>query len=327
MKDKSRTHPRYAAPSFLGTGLLLGLILSLLVVGVALAAGNISATNKWAWSTNAGWVNFNPANGGVTVYNDHLEGYAWAENVGWIRLGAYTGGGTHTYLNTSNTDYGVNRNPGTGALSGYAWSTNVGWINFAPTNGGVTVSEAGDFSGYAWGENIGWIKFNGTALNSTAYKVATAAPLAVTLADFSAVQQGDHVLLTWETNSELNNRGFDLYRGTSAVGPDRQLNETMIPSQSPGSPGGFIYTWEDRADLVAGTTYFYWVEDVDVYGTSTMHGPVSVTLQTPTAVGLSRLDAKSGPLPSSSNGWILVGVLTIVAAIYGLCRRQRTKSQ
>ena len=52
----------------------------------------------------------------------------------------------------------------------------------------------------------------------------TLSPLAVTLADFSAVQQGDHVLVTWETNSELNNRGFNLYRGTSAAGPDRQLN-------------------------------------------------------------------------------------------------------
>ncbi len=294
-------------------------------MGVALAAGNISATNKWAWSTNAGWVNFNPANGGVTVYNDHLEGYAWAENAGWIRLGAYTGGGTHTYLNTSNTNYGVNRNTGTGALSGYAWSTNAGWINFAPANGGVTVSAAGEFSGYAWGENIGWIKFNGTALNSTAYKVATAGPLAVTLADFSAVQQGDVVLLTWETNSELNNRGFNLYRGTSAAGPDRQLNETLIPSQSQGNPGGFIYTWEDRADLVVGATYFYWVEDVDIYGTTTMHGPVSVTMQTPTAVRLDGLDAASEPLAAMPNWRVVAAVLAAAAALAGLRRTQRSK--
>ena len=109
-------------------------------------------------------------------------------------------------------------------------------------------------------------------------------PLAVTLADFSAVQQGNAVLLTWETNSELNNRGFNLYRGTSAAAPDRQLNETLIPSQSQGNPGGFVYTWEDRADLVPGTTYFYWVEDVDIYGTATMHGPVSVDFAVPTAV-------------------------------------------
>ena len=40
--------------------------------------------------------------------------------------------GPYTYGNTSNTDYGVNRNTGAGALSGYAWSTTAGWINFAP---------------------------------------------------------------------------------------------------------------------------------------------------------------------------------------------------
>ena len=61
------------------------------------------------------------------------------------------------------------------------------------------------------------------------------------------------MLLTWETNSELENRGFNLYRGTSSGRPDRQLNQTLIPSQSQGNPGGFIYTWEDRADLVPGT--------------------------------------------------------------------------
>ena len=116
------------------------------------------------------------------------------------------------------------------------------------------------------------------------WALGDSAPTSVTLADFSAVQQGDIVLLTWETNSELENRGFNLYRGTSAAGPDRQLNDTLIPSQSQGNPGGFIYTWEDRADLVPGTTYFYWIEDVDISGAATMHGPVSVDFTVPTAV-------------------------------------------
>ena len=242
MKDKSRTHPRYAA-------LLLGLILSLLVVGVALAAGNISATNKWAWSTNAGWVNFAPVPGsgsftdGAAVYPDHLEGYAWAENVGWIRLGTHTGGGAWTYTNANQNTYGVNRNTGTGALSGFAWSNNSGWINFAPTNGGVTVSAAGEFSGYAWSENIGWIKFNGTALNSTAYKVATAGPLAVTLVSFAAEATPDGALVRWETVSEVDNAGFNLFRNTTAntVG-DLLAN---VPSQAPGSTQGFTYSYDD----------------------------------------------------------------------------------
>ncbi len=70
------------------------------------------------------------------MYDDHLEGYVWAENIGWIRLGAYSAGGSHTYANTNNSDYGVN-NTTAGVLSGYGWSTNAGRINFRPTHGGV----------------------------------------------------------------------------------------------------------------------------------------------------------------------------------------------
>jgi|GEM_PF-6662226 len=116
------------------------------------------------------------------------------------------------------------------------------------------------------------------------YVLMESNPQAVTMADFSAAQTGDAVLLTWETVSELENRGFNLYRGVDPSAPDRQLNDTLIPSQSQGNPGGFIYTWEDRADLTPGTTYFYWVEDVDIYGTATRHGPVSVDYGAPTAV-------------------------------------------
>jgi len=106
-------------------------------------------------------VYFRPFFGGVTVYADHLEGYAWHENIGWIRLGTFSGGGAHTYLNTTQTNYGVNRSGS--ILSGYGWSETSGWINFNPTDGGVTVNAlTGSFDGYAWAENIGWIHFRGT---------------------------------------------------------------------------------------------------------------------------------------------------------------------
>lgn len=149
---------------------LLGLILTLLAISVALADDVIDPINKWAWSTNTGWINFAPGGGGVSVYADHLEGYAWSENVGWIRLGTCTGGSPCSHGNTSATDYGVN-NDGAGNLSGYAWSTSAGWINFAPANGGVTIdADTGDFDGYAWSENIGWIHFQNA---NPAYKVTT----------------------------------------------------------------------------------------------------------------------------------------------------------
>ena len=140
---------------------------------------NIDPVERWAWGTNAGWLNLRPVNGGVRVYPDHLEGWAWGENIGWVRLGTFTVPGPHTYSNSSSEDYGVNHD-GNGNLSGYAWGSNVGWINFAPSHGGVTIDlSTGSFDGYAWAENVGWISFRGKG--SIAYNVVIGRLLAVAI--------------------------------------------------------------------------------------------------------------------------------------------------
>jgi hypothetical protein len=156
MVRKVITHIKY--PVLIG-----GIVLCLLGLVQAVLGSNIDPTDKWAWGTNVGWINFSPQCTGCeggTVYADHLEGYAWGENAGWIRMGTHTGGGSHTYANDADAgNYGVNVD-GSGKLSGYAWGTNVGWINFNPKDGGVTIDPAtGSFDGYAWGENVGWIHF------------------------------------------------------------------------------------------------------------------------------------------------------------------------
>jgi hypothetical protein len=148
-------------------------------------------------------------------------------------------------------------------------------------------------------------------------------PLAVTLAGFSAVQQGDAVLVTWETVSEIDNRGFNLYRGLSPASPDRQLNQHLIPSQSSGSATGFVYTWEDRADLVAGQTYYYWLEDLDVSGATTLHGPVSALFGAPTAVTLGGLSAESAP---AGPGWWWVALAAWALGGLWLLRRRAARS-
>jgi|GEM_PF-3285273 len=142
----------------------------LLCVGTAHSqTGNIDATDKYAWSTNTGWISFRPPNGGVTVHDTHLSGHAWNENIGWITLGDDTGG---PYNNTTADDWGVNRD-GSGNLSGYAWNANVGWINFNPTHSQVTVDpETGSFDGYAYSENVGWIHFkNATPEYNVRYNI------------------------------------------------------------------------------------------------------------------------------------------------------------
>jgi uncharacterized repeat protein (TIGR01451 family) len=102
-------------------------------------------------------------------------------------------------------------------------------------------------------------------------------PTWVMLISFAALQQGDHVRVTWETAAELDNLGFHLYRGETPEGEYVRLNESLIPSQNPGSPVGAAYAWLDR-DVQPGRTYYYKLEDVDVRGVRTPHGPVGVTL-------------------------------------------------
>jgi CSLREA domain-containing protein len=146
-------------------------------------------------------------------------------------------------------------------------------------------------------------------------------PLAVLLAGFNAQGQANRVLIQWDTVSELGNLGFNLWRGVSPDGPDTQLNASLIPSQSPGSTQGYSYQWIDQADLVSGATYYYWLEDVDLNGSVTRHGPVSATLAAPTAVTLGGLSASPGA--AATVAWGLPALLTALGAAAALVRRRR----
>lgn len=126
-----------------------------------------------------------------------------------------------------------------------------------------------------------------------------ASPTAVTLANFTAVAQPDHVLVTWETVSEVNNAGFNLYRDTSPTGPGVQINSALIASQGPGSTGGFSYNYQDF-DAPHGVPLYYWLEAVDLNGNTSRYGPVSVEPAAPTAVGLDSFAAQ----PTAA-GWPL----------------------
>jgi hypothetical protein len=154
------------------------------------------------------------------------------------------------------------------------------------------------------------------------WTLATEQPLAVILAAFTATRAGDHNTLAWETVSELRNLGFNVWRGTSAHAPDVKLNQYVIPSQAPGSTDGYAYSYDDF-DLASGATYYYWLEDIDLNGTVTWHGPVSTMVDTPMAVTLHDLTATANASPGIT-GAMGAAFASLAALVVGRRRLKQT---
>ena len=81
--------------------------------------------------------------------------------------------------------------------------------------------------------------------------------------------------MVWETKSEIDNAGFNIYRAESEDGEYVKINDNLILAA--GSPTeGASYKFVD-GDVNNRKTYYYKLEDIDLNGVSTMHGPVSAT--------------------------------------------------
>jgi PKD repeat protein len=103
----------------------------------------------------------------------------------------------------------------------------------------------------------------------------TFTPTAITLASFTATPRAGRIIIQWNTESEIDNAGFNIYRASSENGEYVKVNDALISSEG-SSTQGASYVFIDRG-LKNGKTYYYKLEDMDRNGTSTMHGPVSAT--------------------------------------------------
>ena len=152
------------------------------------------------------------------------------------------------------------------------------------------------------------VTFDGTKY----FTFARSSALAVDLSHFFTEVEGEQVRLHWATVSEINNLGFNVWRSTAADAPTEQLNSNLISGQAPGSGQGSSYEFVDQ-DVEAGISYFYWLEDVDMNGSTTWHGPVSATITDPTAVTTGGLTIRSQP----SLLWALLPMgLLLLASVY-----------
>lgn len=120
-------------------------------------------------------------------------------------------------------------------------------------------------------------KVGGDECHDISHIEAILRPTAVKLSKFEGSVAPGGVLLTWETISEVDNVGFNLYRSGEEGILGEQLNEELIPSESPGGGEGANYSFLDDT-AQPGVKYYYTLEDVDANGWRTPHGPVVFTL-------------------------------------------------
>jgi hypothetical protein len=100
-------------------------------------------------------------------------------------------------------------------------------------------------------------------------------PLSIDLVSFTAIRMEDYVLVEWETSIELFNTGFYIWRSHKQDDDYVRLNDIIIPGEG-GDTWGGVYFYEDL-DTEFGTNYWYKLEDIDNWGISTFHGPITIT--------------------------------------------------
>ena len=98
----------------------------------------------------------------------------------------------------------------------------------------------------------------------------------IELVSFEAEADEFEILLTWETASETENAGFHLWRSRMEADGYARVTISLIPAEGDAFTGS-SYEWMDGS--LSEGTYYYKLEDVDVFGNSTFHGPVNATVE------------------------------------------------
>lgn len=88
--------------------------------------------------------------------------------------------------------------------------------------------------------------------------------LPVTLATFKAQASFNRVILNWETESEVDNMGFNIYRKTETSNDWQKINKTLIAGAG-NSSEKHEYQFIDQ-NVIAGKSYSYRLESVSYSG-------------------------------------------------------------
>jgi MYXO-CTERM domain-containing protein len=94
------------------------------------------------------------------------------------------------------------------------------------------------------------------------------------------MQDDGQVRLDWRTGSEVDNLGFNIYRddgfGRVRVNASPIIGSALLAGSGISLSAGHHYRFEDFLDPFSKHRPSYWLEDIDLRGTRTLHGPLQL---------------------------------------------------
>ncbi len=145
-----------------------------------------------------------------------------------------------------------------------------------------------------------------------AVSIRPQAVTAVKLSSFTANQASGGTQLRWQTGFEVDNLGFNVYREQGGkrtrLNPSIIAGSALLAGHGTRLTAGQSYSWFDRAGQKGSVQY--WLEDIDLDGTRTLHGPLVPTVDNSAqstndeqAVLLSQLNASQTARTLSVKGY------------------------
>ncbi len=167
---------------------------------------------------------------------------------------------------------------GSGTQSCVVTAGDVTWTGGIPAGGTLTIDYqvrvgAGVPVGAPLCINTVFDNGGGGGASATACTAVDCSPTAALLRSFQATALDDHVALAWETASEAEVLGFNVYRSAEADSRGIRVNPALIPATG-GAAEAAAYRLRDVPPTAG--TYFYRLEVVNRDGAPDVFGPVTL---------------------------------------------------
>lgn len=136
---------------------------------------------------------------------------------------------------------------------------------------------------------------------------------------------GRPIIIRWSTESEVNTAGYNIYRATNKEGPWEKINERLIPG-SPDPLRGGTYAFTDTT-VIAGQTYWYELEEVELDGKTTRLERIRTTAEPLRSNPLAGLPCLGGVLLFGAVGAVAIGGRRQKVSTEGREEGRRVKGQ